>query len=118
MSKHLLGMRGQKAAKEFLLQKGFEVIKENYRLRTSEIDIIARDNCYVVFVEVKLRCGSSFGLPRESVGSKKQKKIINAAMHYISTNNLHSQDFRFDVVEVVEQGGRLLVNHIADAFWA
>ena len=118
MNKYSLGMRGQDAARTFLMQKGIEIIRENYRLRSAEIDIIARDEGFIVFVEVRFRGGTTYGLPRESVGRKKQKRIISAAMHYISVNNMSSQNFRFDVVEVVEQGGRMFVNHIIDAFWA
>ena len=116
MTKHSLGMLGQEAAKQFLVKIGYRILKENYRLRSSEIDIIAMDGDYVVFVEVKFRKGLSYGLPRESVGPAKQKRIIKAAMHYISASGQSEQNYRFDVVEVLEQGGRTFVNHIANAF--
>ena len=118
MTKHSLGMLGQEAAKQFLIGQGFRILKENYRLRSSEIDIIAKDGDYVVFVEVKFRKGLSHGLPRESVGRAKQQRIIKAAMHYISARDQSEQDYRFDVVEVLEQDGKTFVNHIANAFWA
>ena len=117
MTKHSIGMQGQTAAKQFLTDKGFKIIKENYRLRSSEIDIIAKDGDYVVFVEVKFRKGLSHGLPRESVGSAKQRKIIKAAMHYIQATQEAEQDYRFDVVEILEKEGKLYANHIENAFW-
>ena len=116
MTKHSIGMQGQAAAKQFLADKGFKIIKENYRLRSSEIDVIAKDGEYIVFVEVKFRKGLSHGLPRESVGRAKQKKIIKAAMHYISITEKTEQDYRFDVVEILEKDGKLYANHIENAF--
>lgn len=116
MTKHSIGMQGQDAAKQFLKEKGFKILKENYRLRSSEIDIIAKDGEYTVFVEVKFRKGLSHGLPRESVGPTKQKRIIKAAMHYILVTQETEQDYRFDVVEILEKNGRLYANHIANAF--
>ena len=116
MTKHSIGMQGQAAAKQFLTKKGYEVINENYRLRSSEIDIIAKDGDYIVFVEVKFRKGLLHGLPRESVGRAKQKKIIKAAMHYISVTEKTEQDYRFDVVEILENDGKLFANHIENAF--
>ena len=116
MTKHSVGMQGQVAAKQFLTDKGFIIIRENYRLRSSEIDIIAKDGEYIIFVEVKFRKGLSHGLPRESVGRAKQKKIIKAAMHYIQANEKTEQDYRFDVVEILEKDGSLYANHIENAF--
>ena len=110
-------MEGQRTAKEFLLKNGYEILGENYRLRSSEIDIIAKHGGFTVFVEVKFRKGLSYGLPRESVGRQKQKRIINAAMHYVASKQLTEGDFRFDVVEVVKKDGKIYVNHLVDAFW-
>lgn len=107
---------GQAAAKRYLLRRGYKILAENYRLRSSEIDIIALDSEYVVFVEVKLRSSLAYGLPREAVNAAKQRRIVSAAMHYIGARELREQDFRFDVVEVVRQGGQLQVSHIPDAF--
>ena len=118
MTKHSIGMQGQESAKQFLTDKGYVILKENYRLRTSEIDIIARDGDYIVFVEVKFRKGLSHGLPRESVGRVKQIRIIKAAMHYIHATQTNEQDYRFDVVEILESDGKLYANHIENAFWA
>ena len=116
MNKHSVGMQGQEAAKQFLIGKGFVILRENYRLRSSEIDIIAKDGQYTVFVEVKYRKGLSHGLPRESVSRAKQKKIIKAAMHYIQATEETEQDYRFDVVEILESNGKLYANHITNAF--
>ena len=115
MTKHALGMEGQSVARQFLEKNGYTVLFENYRLRSCEIDIIARHGDFTVFIEVKFRKGLLYGLPRESVSRLKQKRIIKAAMHYITAKQPESE-FRFDVVEVLEKGGKTYVNHIVDAF--
>ncbi|MCL2216756.1 MAG: YraN family protein [Defluviitaleaceae bacterium] len=117
-SKYEAGMTGQHEAEKFLLAKGAKILERNYRVRTGEIDLIARDGEFIVFVEVKYRRNLSFGLPREAVGGAKQQKIIHTAMHYISAKKLSSHDFRFDVVEILEQNGQIFANHIENAFGA
>jgi len=111
-SKVELGRQGQEEALRFLLAKGMELVEANYRLRSGEIDLIMKDGAYLVFVEVKYRRSTQYGLPREAVGFRKQEKIRKTATHYIYRHNLHERDFRFDVVEVL--GG--FVEHIEDAF--
>jgi len=117
VSKFRTGMRGQKEAEDFLRKKGFQVLERNYRLRSGEIDLIAQGGEYIIFAEVKFRTSASFGAPAESVNAAKQQKIIRTALHYIAAKNLPDQDFRFDVIEVVENSGRVFVNHIENAFW-
>jgi len=118
ISKTAAGMKGQKTAEDFLRKNGAEILERNYRTRTGEIDLIAKIDGYVAFIEVKFRKNTAYGLPCESVGSKKQQKIIRTALYYIASKKLENQDFRFDVVEVLEQSGQVFVNHITDAFGA
>ena len=117
-NKYEAGMRSQREAEEFLLSKNYRILERNYRIRTGEIDLIARDGDFIVFVEVKYRSGLKFGLPRESVNFAKQQKIIRTALHYISTKKLDNHDFRFDVIEVIEQAESTTINHIENAFGA
>ena len=117
-NKHAVGMAGQQTAEQFLLEKGLHILARNYRLRTGEIDLVARDGTYIVFIEVKYRTSLSHGYPREAVGYAKQSQIIRTAMQYITRYQLADADFRFDVVEVLAQGGQMRVNHIIDAFSA
>ena len=115
-TKHKKGMLGQKEAELFLIKNGYKIIKQNFRIKIGEIDIIAQKENYIIFIEVKFRTNLTHGLPREAVGYLKQKKIHRTALYYISTNRLDSFDFRFDVIEVLEQNGRLYINHIQNAF--
>lgn len=116
INKHEFGMQGQQDAEKFLRGKGYVILQRNFRVRAGEIDLIARDGEYIVFVEVKYRQGAGHGLPRESVGAAKQRKISKTALYYISMTGLAEQDFRFDVVEVLGGGGVVTINHIENAF--
>ncbi|MCL1883379.1 MAG: YraN family protein [Defluviitaleaceae bacterium] len=118
VNKYKSGMRGQKEAEIFLENSGYKILHSNYRTRNGEIDIICSFGNVIIFVEVKFRSGTAFGLPRESVGLAKQKKIISTAMHFISVKNLSNSDFRFDVIEVLENNNHMNINHIENAFWA
>jgi len=116
MNKHEAGLAGQKAAEKHLLSKGYELLARNYRVKTGEVDLVVKDGEYIVFVEVKLRKGLMYGYPREAVGRIKQKRIMGTALHYLARHKLNDADIRFDVVEILEQQGRLYVSHIENAF--
>ena len=110
------GNYGETAALGFLQARGYTILERNYKCFGGEIDIIAKHNEYIVFVEVKYRKSLAAGLPRIAVTRAKQRQIAKAALGYISQTGLDNTDFRFDVVEVF--GVELLdINHIEDAFW-
>ncbi|MCL2404117.1 MAG: YraN family protein [Defluviitaleaceae bacterium] len=115
-NKYKAGLSGQEAAEKFLLNKGYQVLARNYRIKSGEVDLILQHDNYIVFVEVKFRTSLSYGLPREAVGHTKQKRIINTALHYLARHKLSENDIRFDVVEVLEQHGQLYASHIENAF--
>ncbi|MCS7197751.1 MAG: YraN family protein [Candidatus Bipolaricaulota bacterium] len=109
-------MRGEDAerlARDFLRQQGYEIVAERYRWRGGEIDLIARDGNFLVFVEVRSRSTELFGLPEETITYKKRQKILLAAQHYL-TRHPTNLDIRFDVVAL--SGGRLRL--YKDAFRA
>ncbi len=93
------GIAGEVLAARFLRDKGYSILSSNYHSRFGEIDIIALDNYYIVFVEVKARSQDSIILPREAVTQEKQKKILRTAAHYMRAYPSNLQP-RFDVVEV------------------
>ncbi|MGM0655267.1 MAG: YraN family protein [Thermodesulfobacteriota bacterium] len=96
-----LGKKGELAARQFLLSRGYKVLASNYSTPQFEIDIIAKDDDTLCFVEVKTRTGLKKGLPREGVTPAKQKKIIMGAQYYLSLNKITNTRVRFDVVEVL-----------------
>ena len=114
-NKRQVGGYGEAVARGYLVRRGFTVLEMNYKRGGGEIDIIAKDGAYIVFIEVKYRRNLAMGLPRIAVTPAKQRTIIQTARHYISENNLVDTDFRFDVVEVFGRE-RLDINHIPNAF--
>jgi len=113
-----LGQNGEKAAVNYLLEKGYALLATNFKTKTAEIDIIARDSETICFVEVKTRTSLKRGLPREAVNHTKQQKIISAATLYLKENNLFHQRARFDVVEVIYLKDLWQINLIKNAFQA
>lgn len=95
-----IGNTGELIAVEHLNSIGYKVIDRNFRSRFGEIDIIARDEKYIVFVEVKTRYTSIYGSPCEAVNYNKIVKLNKTAEYYILKNKLSKNYFRFDVIEV------------------
>ena len=106
-----LGARCEERAADFLRCCGYRVLERNYRTKTGEIDIVARDRDTIVFVEVRARASPSFGGAAETVGPVKRRKLIKTALAYVSARRLDCP-LRFDVIAV--EAGRL--EHICDAF--
>lgn len=110
------GNEGEQLAADFLAQMGFEIVERNYRYKRSEIDIIARIDNWLIFVEVKTRSSSDFGHPEEFVDSRKRKKILEGADHYLQETNWQG-NVRYDIVSINLTSGRPKVVHIEDAFY-
>lgn len=115
-SKQALGREGERLAELFLKNKGYKVVKRNYRCRGGEVDLIVLDRKVVVFVEVKTRTDHGFGSPLEAVEPRKQRRMILAAQLFLHQKKLHERDARFDVVGISWPGAEPLVEHIQNAF--
>lgn len=112
-----LGFRGERIAKEMLIQKGYEILEENWVFERAEVDLIAYLNRIIIFVEVKTRSSIDFGLPEDFVNHAKRKRMGNAADEYIELMD-HEGEVRFDIVSVFfKTNNRYTINHIEDAFW-
>ena len=114
--KQILGQEGERIAESYLRKKGYRVVERNYRCPVGELDLILLDRRVVVFVEVKTRTDDRFGAPLESVGPRKQQKMIKTALFFLSRHRLHNRDARFDVVGISYQGGEPMVEHVENAF--
>ena len=97
------GRIGECVAQNYLKQQGYRIVKTNFSNKIGEIDIIAYDKDVLVFVEVKYRKTSLFGLPREAVDFRKQQKIRLVAMSYINRYGLQEKTCRFDVLEILDK---------------
>lgn len=111
------GKNGEDTAADFLKSLGYEIIERNWYSSHREIDIIAKDNDWLVFVEVKTRSGEVLLNPEEAVNKKKMRFMVNAAHHFIKHFN-HDNPVRFDVVSVIFGKNGTEINHFKDAFLA
>ena len=112
--KKTVGDFGEDLVEEYLRNKGYDILDRNFRKPFGEIDIIARIDEIVVFVEVKTRKNKDFANPREAVTIPKQQKIIKASQAYLMENGLTDSIIRFDVAEVIRVDGE--INYIENAF--
>ena len=116
---NLTGAWGEALAAEYLRKKKYTILASGYRSRFGEIDLIARNKQYLVFVEVKLRKSGSFAEAREFVDRHKQDRIRVTASVYLENRPTDLQP-RIDVIEVYAPQGRETRNpeiiHLEDAF--
>ncbi|MDE7336912.1 MAG: YraN family protein [Clostridia bacterium] len=112
MNNKKAGIEGENAAIEYLKKKGYRILERNFTSKTGEIDIIAQDKNYLVFVEVKSRDNLKFGYPVESVTLSKARKIVRTAECYLLYKKRQNSLCRFDIIEVLKGE----VNHIKNAY--
>lgn len=116
---NIVGAWGEAVAAEYLRKKRYEIVATGYRCRFGEIDLIAQNRRYLVFVEVKLRRSDRFAEAREFVDSRKQERLRVTAELYLDQFPTERQP-RFDVIEVYAPEGtatkRPHIIHLEDAF--
>lgn len=107
------GTQGEEIARKYLKRHGFKIVDVNYQAYGGEIDIVAREHDYLVFVEVKTSRSKDFEDPLAWIPRWKQDRIVKASAIYIKAHRLEHSAMRFDVVTVDATGE---VTHIRDAF--
>ena len=117
--RRLLGRWGEALVADWLRDRGWRIIAAGWHCRFGEIDLIAEDGIYIIFVEVKLRKNNSFAPARAAVDSRKQEKLRTSAQIYLMSHATELQP-RFDVAEVYAPQGTATANpeilYLADAF--
>lgn len=112
------GGMGEDYAARLLEGKGYDIVQRNYRSRFGEIDIIARNEQYIVFTEVKTRDEDHIAGPLESITKAKRLRIVKTALFYLQSHPVKLQP-RFDVVGITTaDGGRSVREavHVENAF--
>ena len=109
-----IGDYGEKLAENFLLEKGYAILARNYRGKSGEIDIVALQRDYIVFVEVKTRKNNLYMTARESVNPSKQKRIRSTAREYLFAYKPKYKFVRFDVIEYYTENNT--IDHYVNAF--
>jgi len=117
MNRQEVGKLGEKLAQKFLKKRGYHIRETNFRCREGEIDIIAQQGTYLVFIEVRTKSNLDFGSPEESITQSKKEKLIATALTYISTHQKLSPLWRIDVValEVSDKGKTKRIELIENA---
>ena len=83
VQKHKIGQQGECVAESYLVSHDYQIIETNFNCCFGEIDIIAKDNDYLVFIEVKTRSNRKYGKGLDSIDLVKQKHIYKSAEYYL-----------------------------------
>lgn len=110
------GKEAEKLAAHFLETKGYHILEYNYRHKKGEIDLVAKEDTTLVFVEVKMKTSARYGYPEDAVNQKKRELILATADHYI-----HETDWkgliRFDIIAILNDPLNPSFEHFEDAFY-
>jgi len=99
------GAFGEEMAVEYLKENGFDIHERNWRTGHKEIDIIAQEGATTVFVEVKTRRSTKYGLPEEGLSDRQMESLIDAADEYLHEHpNLN---IRFDLIAILLKGSEI-----------
>lgn len=110
-----LGLSGEALAADHLRSLGYRIVGMDVRTPLGQLDLVAQDAGVLVFVEVKARAGTGYGLPQEAVGRQKIRKLQQLAASYLQRHP-HQGAVRFDVVGLVVKDGRVVrLDHIRNA---
>lgn len=116
---NIVGAWGEMIAAQYLMKKKYKILATGFRSRFGEIDIIASNRKYLLFVEVKLRKSPQFAQAMEFVDHFKQEKLRKTAEFYLSQNATALQP-RFDVIEIYSPEGVATaapkIHHLENAF--
>jgi putative endonuclease len=111
------GLAGEELACRHLRAHGYAILSRNFRCRSGELDVVARQGDAVVFVEVKERRGATHGDGQEAVTFGKRKRIVRAARLYAASRGLTEGPLRFDVISIAwDPDGRPQLRHEEGAF--
>ena len=117
MNRKKLGNKAELIACELLRKKGLRIIERNFRCRTGEIDIIAKDNNYIVIIEVRSTANYSFHDPLDSFTQLKIRRLRNLALIWLNCRNKQDAFIRFDIITVVFNAmNDIKIKYIKDAF--
>ena len=110
-NKRIVGKKYEDMAAGYISELGYKILERNYRIKSGEIDIIAKDGDYIVFAEVKYRKNNNYGTPFEAVDYRKQNRIRHVALAYIYKEGLpESTPIRFDIIGIIDENITLIKN--------
>jgi putative endonuclease len=117
MARHIeLGKEGEDLAKAFLIKNEYQILETNWRYKRAEIDIIAKKEEVLVFVEVKTRSSDSYGQPADFVNLKKMQFLSEAAPIYMEKIG-HEWEIRFDIIGILKTPEGTKTSHLKDVYF-
>lgn len=124
MAERTSGDWGEDVAADHLARLGYEVRARNFQTRgrdefgyaQGEVDIVAERGDVLVFVEVRARRTAVFGGPEETITAAKRRRVVHAALAWLTHHQIHDRAVRFDVISVVKGATGTTVQHLEDAF--
>ena len=117
LPRSVIAGKGEELARKLLKKKGYQILETGWRWHRNEVDIIARKDNLITFVEVKTRSNTQYGLPQEHVKYKQQQRLITSARAYISKHQLQDYLIRFDIVAILmPEDSETTIDHIENAF--
>ena len=111
-SKKKIGGKGEKIAEDYLKKNGYRILEKNFKSKRSEIDVIAKKNDCLVFVEVRTKNNDRFGTPEETINRKKKWKLKQNAKGYVNFKK-YTGLYRIDAVCILfsENGNLKKLSH-------
>jgi putative endonuclease len=113
--KQSVGNKAEEMAADFLLAIGYQIISKNYKYKQHEIDLIAKIDSLLVFVEVKYRSNNGLGYPETMVSNNQKNSVRVAAIAFIEENN-HVGPIRYDIIAITAAKPQEEIVHFQDAF--
>ena len=111
MNNRAVGTKREQEAAEFLKEQGYILLERNFRCKTGEIDLIAKDGAYLCFIEVKYRSTNMKGFPAEAITPAKIRRITKTAQFYMLLHQLpQDSPCRFDAVVILGEDLSLIKN--------
>lgn len=114
--KKYFGAWGEQTASQYLEGKGYIILARNVRTEYGEIDLVAKQQGEIIFVEVKTRNSAEFGFPEEAVTELKQQHLLDAAESFLQSHPELNGDWRIDVISIERTEGKpLKIVHFENA---
>ncbi len=112
-----LGRCGENAGAAYLAHRGYDILARNWRCSAGEVDIVARDDDMLVFVEVKTRKGVDRGFPYEAVTPEKRDRYERIALQFLGEYETGDLQIRFDILGItIKEGAGAAIRHHMNAF--
>lgn len=115
MENKKFGDVGEQIAIDYLKSINYQILKKNFRFgKIGELDIIANDGDFLVFIEVKTRSNDNYGTGLDAINQKKQKQLVNVAKGYLSINKIQDVPCRFDAIIINFKQNDYEIEHFKD----